>query len=123
MSLRDPQLATYRRRLDAHRRPPIDMDHLRRQTLGDPELQRRVLAMFSREALRLVERLKSAQVLDERREAAHAIVGSARNVGAFSMADIASQIELSTAPVAGRLKALEQAVQKTREFIAVTLAE
>ena len=46
MSLRDAPSGNLRRRLDAHRRPPIDMDHLSRQTFGDPELQRKVLAMF-----------------------------------------------------------------------------
>lgn len=123
MSLRDPQPEIHRRRLDAHRRPPIDLDHLRRQTFGEEELQRRVLAMFGREAQRLCDKLKEAEGLDERRQAAHALVGSARNVGAFSLADIAMQIEQSEAPVAGRLKALEQSVQRTRDFIAETLSK
>jgi len=79
--------------------------------------------MFGREAQRLCDKLKEAEGLDERRQAAHALVGSARNVGAFSLADIAMQIEQSEAPVAGRLKALEQSVQRTRDFIAETLSK
>ena len=123
MSLHDAPPATSRRRLDAHRRPPIDMEHLKRQTFGDAELERRVLALFSREALRLVEKLKTTEAIDQRREVAHAIVGSARNVGAFPMADLAAQIEQSHAPVAGRLKALEQSVARTRDFISRYLGE
>ena len=122
MSLSEPPTTIHRRRLDAHRRVPVDLDHLRRQTFGDEALQRRVLGMFAREAARLCEKLKEAETLDERRRTAHALVGSARNVGAFTMADIASQIERSDAPVAGRLRALDQAVQRARAFIAETLS-
>ena len=36
---------------------PIDIEHLRRMTLGDAALEREVLAMFSAQASRLVESL------------------------------------------------------------------
>ena len=35
---------------------PIDLEHLRRMTLGDASLEREVLAMFSAQAVKLIGR-------------------------------------------------------------------
>src|SRR5690554_6107485 len=103
MALPEADAGSFARKLDARRRPAIDLDHLSRQTLGDEELQRRILTLFSKQSRDQVARVKGAASLKERSEAAHTLVGSARGVGAFTVAHIASEIELSQAPVEGRL--------------------
>jgi hypothetical protein len=105
------------------RRLPLDLNHLHSQTFGDRKLQREVLKLFLRHSADQVQRLKEAPSPEERREIAHTLVGSARGVGAFSVAYIAAEIELSRGPIVGRLKALEAAVGAAEGFITDFLAE
>jgi hypothetical protein len=123
MSLRESASEAAARRVDAARRPPIDLDHLRKQTIGNRELEKEVLRLFLGQATECVGKIKAAATVPERSEAAHALVGSARGVGAFSVAYIASEIELAKGPVTGRLLALERATEAARFFIADLLAE
>jgi len=74
---------------------PIDFEHLRRMTLGDAELEREVLGLFSVQALRLVGTL--AALPWDARAQAHTLKGSARSVGAFAVADAASRLEAKIA--------------------------
>ena len=108
---------------ESHRRLPLDLNHLYNQTLGDRGLQREVLTIFLEKSAEQIDRLKAAATLDDRREAAHSLVGSARGIGAFSVAYIASEIELAKGPVVGRLRALEAAADAARYFIVDFLAE
>jgi HPt (histidine-containing phosphotransfer) domain-containing protein len=104
-------------------RLPIDLNHLHRQTMGDRHLQREVLKIFLRHSAEQIERLKTAESVAERRETAHSLVGSAKGIGAFSIAYIAGEIEGARGPVVGRLKALEAAAAAARFFIQDFLAE
>jgi HPt (histidine-containing phosphotransfer) domain-containing protein len=70
---------------------PIDIDHLRRMTLGDAALEREVLAMFSAQAVRLVGAL--AALPPDAVALAHTLKGSARAIGAFKVADAAGRLE------------------------------
>jgi HPt (histidine-containing phosphotransfer) domain-containing protein len=70
---------------------PIDLAHLRRMTLGDAELEREVLTMFSAQALRLVKALGDKQA--DASALAHKLKGSAQAIGAFGVADAASYLE------------------------------
>jgi HPt (histidine-containing phosphotransfer) domain-containing protein len=70
---------------------PIDIAHLRRMTLGDAALEREVLTMFSAQALRLAKDL--AAMPADAPALAHTLKGSARAVGAFTVADAAAHIE------------------------------
>jgi HPt (histidine-containing phosphotransfer) domain-containing protein len=105
------------------RRLPVDLNHLHSQTFGDRKLQREVLKLFLRHSDDQLQRLKDAIAPEERREAAHTLVGSARGVGAFSVAYIAAEIELSRGPIVGRLKALEAAIDAVQGFIRDFLQE
>lgn len=102
---------------------PIDLNHLHRQTMGDRHLQREVLKIFLRHSAEQVGRLKTAESVVDRREAAHSLAGSAKGIGAFAIATIASEIENAKGPVVGRLKALEQAAAAARVFIKDFLTE
>jgi len=70
---------------------PIDLDHLKRMTLGDPGLEQEVLAMFSAQSARLVGAL--AALPPDARALAHTLTGSARAIGAFAVADAAARLE------------------------------
>jgi len=70
---------------------PIDIEHLRRMTLGDTSLEREVLAMFSAQAVGLVGAL--ATLPSDASALAHTLKGSARAIGAFGVADAAEGLE------------------------------
>jgi HPt (histidine-containing phosphotransfer) domain-containing protein len=105
------------------RRLPIDLNHLHNQTMGDRGLQREVLKIFLRHSAEQLQRLKAAESVAERREAAHSLLGSARGIGAVSVAYIAAEIEMAKGPVTGRMKALEAANEAARGFILDLLAD
>jgi HPt (histidine-containing phosphotransfer) domain-containing protein len=70
---------------------PIDIEHLRRMTLGDASLEREVLAMFSAQAVKLIATLASLPA--DAGALAHTLKGSARAIGAFQVADAAASLE------------------------------
>jgi HPt (histidine-containing phosphotransfer) domain-containing protein len=70
---------------------PIDIDHLRRMTLGDASLEHEVLAMFSAQAVGLIGAL--AMLPRDAGALAHKLKGSARAIGAFQVADAAARLE------------------------------
>ena len=70
---------------------PLDIEHLRRMTLGDDSLEREVLAMFSAQAVRLAGTL--ATLPADAGALAHTLKGSARAIGAFGVAAAAARLE------------------------------
>jgi HPt (histidine-containing phosphotransfer) domain-containing protein len=70
---------------------PIDIEHLRRMTLGDASLEREVLAMFSAQAVKLIATLASLPA--DAGALAHTLKGSARAIGAFGVTDAAASLE------------------------------
>lgn len=74
----------------------LDLDHLSRQTFGDPELEDELLRLFDEQAEQIVARLAApfeAGEADRRADVAHAIKGSALAIGAMATADIAGAYE------------------------------
>lgn len=95
---------------------PIDLAHLSRQTLGDREVEREVLALFVQQAMAVREEIGQAGPT-ERLQLAHGLKGSARSVGAFAIADCVARIE--TRP--GEQQAIEELsvlIEEVRDFIA-----
>ena len=70
---------------------PIDIEHLKRMTLGDAGLQREVLAMFAGQAVGLIGTF--ATLPSDAEALAHTLQGSARAIGAFRVADAAESLE------------------------------
>ena len=100
----------------AARNRPVDLVHLGRQTMGDRELEREVLALFVQQALSVRDRITDADSR-ERVVLAHGLKGSARGVGAFAVADCSAQIEEK--PDDNRaIKRLGVLIEEVREFIA-----
>ncbi len=71
----------------------IDLQHLRRYTLGDARLELEILGLFIGQAPATVDALKQAQTNKEWVTAAHTLKGSARAVGAWRLAKLAEQAE------------------------------
>ncbi len=69
----------------------IDLDHLRRMTLGEPELERQVLDMFRIQSVELLTRLKLMPA--DAAALAHTLKGSSRAIGAFEVGDAAQALE------------------------------
>lgn len=72
---------------------PVDLVHLSRRTAGDRSLEREVLSLFVRQCDRYLDRLHAARDARAREDAAHAIAGTAKAVGAFALARAACELE------------------------------
>lgn len=95
---------------------PVDLGHLARQTMGDRALEQEVLALFVQQALSVRDKIIDADLKD-RLLLAHALKGSARGVGAFAIADCATEIEQR--PQDGQtLKRLGRLIDEVRDFVA-----
>ena len=97
---------------------PIDIEHLQRMTLGDASLEREVLAMFSAQAARLIGSL--ASLPPNAAALAHTLKGSARAIGAFGVADAASDLEVAIAKggdASAALTELDAAIAQARAAV------
>ena len=76
---------------------PIDIDHLRRMTLGDAGLEREVLAMFAAQSVSLIAGLAAKNLNANSADTtalAHMLKGSARAIGAFRVVEAAESLEI-----------------------------
>lgn len=97
---------------------PIDVQHLGRMTLGEPDLEIEVLALFSAQSHDLIARLASMPV--DAAALAHTLKGSARAIGAFRVADAALELETvmrNNGNLADALSTLQDAVAEARATI------
>lgn len=95
---------------------PIDLVHLARQTCGDREVEEAVLAMFMHQLSEVGDRLEKTSSI-ERQELAHGLIGAARGIGAFGIADCAEAIE--DAPDDGQaLIRLADEITEVKDFVA-----
>jgi HPt (histidine-containing phosphotransfer) domain-containing protein len=95
---------------------PVDLAHLARQTMGDRDVERQVLALFVQQAASIRDRMAEADDA-ERLRLAHALKGSARGIGAFAVAECAADIEASPED-SGQLARLDALVDEVRNFVA-----
>lgn len=66
---------------------PIDLVHLARYTMGNKALEREILDLFVDQSRLTLQRLEAASTEKEWRDQAHALLGSAKAVGAARVAD------------------------------------
>ena len=71
----------------------IDLDYLRRFTLGNAALEAEVLRLFSDQAPLYLEQLRTATSTKAWAEAAHTIKGSGAAIGARRLASIVEMVE------------------------------
>jgi HPt (histidine-containing phosphotransfer) domain-containing protein len=104
----------------------LDLVHLARQTFGDRDLEREVLALFEAQCRRLLPILAGAAVR-ERGDAAHTLKGAARAVGAWRLAALADEFETALAAenpetLDALLARLERAMRETQAAVALSRA-
>ena len=94
----------------------LDVEHLRRQTLGDEELSREVLDLFCRQSGIMLSRLQAPRGGEDVKQAAHTLKGSARAIGAWAVAREAEAVE--AAGLGLDVTALARVVDETHAVIA-----
>jgi len=104
---------------------PIDLVHLARMTRGDRSLEREVLQLFDRQATMLIGRMQSSAA-PAVSAAAHVLTGSARGIGAWTVALAAQAVEQAAAGVGeaeltAAVERLGAAVESARSVIAELL--
>lgn len=99
---------------------PVDLVHLAKQSLGDRALELEILSLFRSQSALYLERLTNAKTPDDRKMAAHTILGSARGIGAWMVAEESEKIELSSNP-APELTGLAEAISEAQAYIDVIL--
>lgn len=102
----------------------IDVAHLRRMTLGEPRLEREVLAMFRMQSEEMLARL--ATLPADAAVLAHTLKGSARAIGAFAVGDAAHALEGALREQSGIVDAvrmLTDAVADARRAVDTLLGE
>lgn len=101
---------------------PVDLTHLRRFTHGDAGLEAEILTLFSDQLPITIRALKDATSPKDWNIAAHTLKGSARAVGAWSLANAAEEAEnltqfsnvLERAVIVSKI---EQVAKATRRYI------
>lgn len=110
---------------------PVDLVHLARFTLGDRALEREVLSLFRTQSSQCLEKL---QAFDDTASAetwqmtVHTIKGSARGIGAWTVAECAEEAErIGTAAVGRDARALiallESEIERTNAYIGALLED
>ncbi len=92
---------------------PIDIQHLRRMTLGEPNLEQEVLALFATQSRDIVKRL--LPIPEDAAELAHTLKGSARAIGAFRVADAAVAFEAALRNKRGMTEAVDALADTVEE--------
>ncbi|MEA2987410.1 MAG: hypothetical protein QOG83_121 [Alphaproteobacteria bacterium] len=99
--------------------PAIDRNHLARMTFGEARLEREVLDLFDRQAGMLLARMTGAAPAAVA-ALAHTLIGSARGVGAWKVAEAAEAVERaagSRSDLATALRRLSPAVAQAHAAI------
>ena len=102
-------------------RAPIDLTHLKKQTLGDPGLELEVLRMFDEMSRVYYSRLEASTTVADLLTNLHTLKGAASGVGAFGLAELARVAETELREGAAvnpeRIEDLHVAVEELSSFI------
>ena len=99
---------------------PVDLVHLSKQSLGDRSLEQEILELFRSQSVLFVDRLENATTEDERKMAAHTILGSARGLGAWQVAREAEILQ-QHCKIGCDLSSLKAAVKEANSYISELL--
>lgn len=94
---------------------PIDLDHLQRQTMGDPTLEVEVLQLFARQARCCMHEMEAGEA-STIVATAHKLRGAASAVGALQISSAAEQLEIAPGD-ASLMASLDAAVTVAENFI------
>ena len=119
------QVATCSQSTDA---APIDLTHLSRYTMGNRELEQEVLELFRSHTVTQLRNLQDALGNSEKwHQATHAVKGSARGIGAWSLATAAELAEMDRMEAksnhVAHLGQLRERIVTTNAFITQLIGE
>jgi HPt (histidine-containing phosphotransfer) domain-containing protein len=100
-------------RLSGTAKTPVDVQHLRRYTLGDRKLEAEILQLFLLQLPQLTAALRSAATERDWHMATHSLKGAGRAVGAWRVADLAEAAE--RLPFSSGYEARETAILSLEE--------
>jgi HPt (histidine-containing phosphotransfer) domain-containing protein len=98
----------------------IDLDHLERYVAGDRSLRDEILGIFEEQADMWVNMLDPNAEDPAWKDAAHALKGASRGVGAWDLGDLCAEAEKLVSEnrdLDGRFAMLEQMRQKVYETV------
>jgi HPt (histidine-containing phosphotransfer) domain-containing protein len=102
-------------------RAPIDLTHLKKQTLGDPGLELEVLRLFDEMSHVYYSRLEASTTVADLLANLHTLKGAASGIGAFGLAELARVAETELRDGAAvnpeRIEDLHLAVEELSSFI------
>jgi HPt (histidine-containing phosphotransfer) domain-containing protein len=106
-------------------RGPIDLVHLRKQTLGDPGLELEVLRLFDQMSHVYYSRLETSTTVSDLLVNLHTLKGAASGIGAFGLAELArvaeGELRDGAAVNPERIEDLHAAVEELSSFISARL--
>jgi HPt (histidine-containing phosphotransfer) domain-containing protein len=94
---------------------PLDFAHLANQTMGDKDLERELLLMFSSQAGQALEEFVGADA-DTISASAHRLKGAAAAIGAFQVSSAAERLEADPSNMSLQAQVVT-AVIAARDFI------
>lgn len=100
---------------------PIDLVHLSTYTLGNRSLETELLGLFRTQADLYISRLEAATSADEWKNTAHSLKGSAKGLGAWTVAMLAEKAEAAAGADATTRRAMlgdiSDALSAVKHFI------
>lgn len=106
---------------DRDDRGTLDLDHLRRYTEGDEDLERQLFGMFFPDADAHLQTMSSAETDEIWHRSAHGLKGAARGLGAWEVAGLAEDAEAmvgdETEGRAGHLDRMRAALGRLRVVV------
>ncbi|MEM1376562.1 MAG: Hpt domain-containing protein [Pseudomonadota bacterium] len=116
----EPKTADAEREPFGKNPPPIDLQFLSAQAGEDRMLVEELLHMFVKQVRGLANTMNNSDDLSEVLKAAHTLKGTARAVGALSIEEGATAMELSSQPKSD-LKALNAEIDAACDYVASLL--
>jgi HPt (histidine-containing phosphotransfer) domain-containing protein len=105
---------------------PIDMEHLRRQALGDPALEAEILMLYADMSRIYFSRVEASRNPEELAQHLHTLKSAAAGIGAWSVRDLTrlAEDDIRAGKVnPERIDDIALAVNECAEFISELLAE
>lgn len=99
---------------------PLNLENLRRYTLGNAEVEREVMQLFCEHAPVMLARLRASANDKDWRDSAHALKGSALALGAGRIAALSERAEAADGFASRKdlLVKIEAAIDEVQDFIA-----
>lgn len=101
----------------------IDLDHLELYVCGDAALRDEILTIFTEQAELWSARLDAHLDDDDWRNAAHALKGAARGVGAWTVGELCETAERLTGDVPGKIVSRQSLLSDLAAELALALAD